>query len=630
MSKRFTLLLTGLLCSLSVNAQQQVTDSLQLNTITVTASKIPQSQRETTKPVLLIDQKTIEQSAGKDLAQLLNEQSGIIINNANSAPGSTKGVYIQGATTKYALVLIDGIPVSDPSGVGGALDFRMLPLNYVERIEVVKGSHSTLYGSNAVAGVINIITKKSTDNPFSATASASYGSYDTFEGDVGVNGQVGDITSYVINFTRETTSGLSAAQDQSGSGNFDKDGFNQNTLFAKVGVNPFENLNISPYINYSSNEGDFDADAFTDGANSFDLTLINPGVRVDYATGDLKLNAGYNFTSMESRNVTFFGESTYEGSIHNLDVFSTYHMSDHILALVGTAYENSILPDNTSSGEKEEAQLFSPYATVYLRDYYGLNVELGYRLNSHSEYGTNSTFSIAPSYNITEQVKVMASVGTGFKVPTLSELYGPFGANADLDPEKSITFDVGAIAYLSDNQLKLEAHYFNRTVDDIIIYDFSSGYINRDKQDDHGVELEASWLINEFVTAGAFYNYLYGEITETDFSGNETSSYNLIRRPKHSVGTKLNVTPIRDLSVSLNGTWMGERTDLFYDPVTFAASEVELDPYLLVDLYAEYKLSDGMFTFFADLKNILNASYYEVYGYNTMGLNLKSGLRLNF
>ena len=630
MSKRFTLLLTGLLCSLSVNAQQQVTDSLQLNKITVTASKIPQSQRETTKPVLIIDQKTIEQSTGKDLAQLLNEQSGIIINNANSAPGSTKGVYIQGATTKYSLVLIDGIPASDPSGVGGALDFRMLPLNYVQRIEVVKGSQSTLYGSNAVAGVINIITKKSTDKPFSATASGSYGSYNTFEGDAGVNGQFADNISYVINFIRETTDGISAAEDQSGSANFDKDGFNQNTFFAKIGVSTLKNLNISPFINYSTNEGEFDADAFTDGANTYDLTLINPGLRADYSIGDLKLNAGYNFTDMESRNVTSFGENTYEGSIHNLDVFGTYRINDHILALGGFAYENSVLPTNTSSGEEETALLASPYATVYLRDYNGLNVELGYRLNNHSEYGTNSTFSFAPSYNINEVIKLMASIGTGFKVPTLSELYGPFGANPDLEPEKSITFDVGAISYLMDSRLKLEAHYFNRTVDEVIIYSFPGGYMNRDKQNDHGVEAEASWLINEFVTVGAFYNYLYGEITESDLSGNETSSYNLIRRPKHSIGARLNINPVTNLSVSLNGTWMGERTDLFFDPATFVSSEVELDPYLLVDLYAEYKLSDGMFTVFADLKNILNADYYEVYGYNAMGLNLKSGLRFNF
>ncbi len=632
MSKRITLLFVGLLCSLSVNAQQeqQVTDSLQLDKITVTASKIPQTMRETTKPVLIIDEKTIEQSAGKDLAQLLNEQSGIIINNANSTPGSTKGVYIQGATTKYALVLIDGIPVSDPSGVGGALDFRMLPLNYVERIEVVKGSQSTLYGSDAVAGVINIITKKSSDKPFSTTASASYGSYNTFEGDVGINGQIGESTSYVVNFTRESTEGLSAAEDQSGSAGFDKDGFNQNTVFAKVGYSLLENLNISPFINYSTNKGDFDADAFTDGANTFDLTLLNPGLRIDYATGKIKLNAGYNFTSMASRNVTTFGENVYEGTVHNLDVFGTYRISDHIQALVGTAVEHFTLPSNTSSGEEEKAQLVSPYATVFLKDYHGLNVELGYRINTHSEYGTNSTFSFAPSFNISEQLKVMTSIGTGFKVPTLSELYGPFGANPDLDPEKSLTFDIGAVAYLAENQLKLEAHYFNRSVDDVIIYSFPGGYINRDRQDDHGIEIETNWLINEFITAGAFYNYLYGKITEEDISGNETSSYNLIRRPKHSVGAKMNLNLTKNLSVSLNGTFMGERTDLFFDPTTYVSSEVELDPYFLFNLYAEYKLSDGMFTAFADLKNLLNADFYEVYGYNTLGFNVRSGLRFNF
>jgi len=151
------------------SAQKQ--DSLQnviaLEEVVITASKIPITQRESAKPVQIIGKEKILRSEGKDLSQLLNEQTGIIVNGAYSNPVKNKNVFIRGASNQYALILLDGIPITDASGLGGAFDLRMIPLQQIERIEILKGSQSTLYGSDAVAGVINVITKSPGEDDFS-------------------------------------------------------------------------------------------------------------------------------------------------------------------------------------------------------------------------------------------------------------------------------------------------------------------------------------------------------------------------------------------------------------------------------------------------------------------------------
>src|SRR5258705_448933 len=213
---------------------QEDTISKTMDAAVVTATKFPQKQSGTGKVLIVITSEQIMQSAGKDLSQLLNEQTGIIVNGATSNPGKDKSLFLRGATDKYTLILLDGVPLNEPSGVGGSFDLRLLSLNNIERIEILKGSQSTLYGSNAVAGVINIISKKATNKQPQLKGLLTYGSYNSFKGNASIS-QKTRMLDYDVNYVYYKTDGISEAKDTTATANFDKDGFTQHALQTVLG-----------------------------------------------------------------------------------------------------------------------------------------------------------------------------------------------------------------------------------------------------------------------------------------------------------------------------------------------------------------------------------------------------------
>ena len=195
MSKKLTLLSTALLTATALLAQQDTLTIKSLDEVIVTANKVAQKQSQTGKVVTVIGKEELQHSAGKSVGQVLNEQAGVWVNGAMQTLGSVQTVFMRGANSGRTLILMDGIPVNDPSQITGDYDLNLFSITDVERIEICKGAQSTLYGSDAVAGVINIITiKKDVNKPVNVKATVAYGNQNTIKGNVQVYGKTGKLT----------------------------------------------------------------------------------------------------------------------------------------------------------------------------------------------------------------------------------------------------------------------------------------------------------------------------------------------------------------------------------------------------------------------------------------------------
>ncbi|HEX2606154.1 MAG TPA: TonB-dependent receptor, partial [Flavisolibacter sp.] len=514
-------MVAALLSSSLLFAQQDSVHSL--DEVVVTATKYPVKQSTTGKVVTVITRQQIDKSTGKDFAQLLNEQTGMTVSGSVSNPGKDKSVFLRGATSSYTLFCLDGIPVNDPTGIGGTFDIRLIPLEQIERVEILKGSQSTLYGSNAIAGVINIITRKAESSELAGTGTLSYGSYDTFKGNANFNRR-GKVVEYNLNYQYMTTNGITEAKDPTGNGNFDKDGFNRQSFQANLGFHVTNRIKISPFYRFSEFKGNYDSDAFTDGPQAYNASFVNTGLisTYKYNQGQVTLNYGYDHTQSD------YNGSPYSGKFNHAEAYVNHKLSTFLDLLAGVNYQTYKLPTPDSTNT-----IFSPYASVVLHAA-GFNVELGGRYNKHNRYGDNFTYSFNPSYLINDQVKLFANASTGFRAPSIGELFGPFGSNPNLKPEKSRTLEGGVQLQALNKKLSFLATYFDRDIKNIITYAFPAGYVNRDRQKDHGIETELSYAPTTQWNLKVSYTYIDGNITQKA-GAKDTTFYNLIRRPKHTV-----------------------------------------------------------------------------------------------
>jgi vitamin B12 transporter len=605
-------------------AQQDSLTTTTLREVVVTATKFPKNLSETAKVLTVIDEEQIARSAGKDISQLLNEQVGLVINGANSNPGKDKSVFLRGASGSYTLILIDGIPVTDPSGVGGAFDLRMLPLEQVERIEILKGSQSTLYGTDAIAGVINIITKSRGAKPYNFNGSAVYGSFNTLRLNAGFSGS-SEKLDYLIQYSRLQTDGLSEAKDTTGTAGFDRDGFSQNAMQVQVTLKPVKLMSIRPFFRLNDFNGRYDAGAFVDDPSAaYTSQFLNYGLlsTIEHGKGTVQLLLSQTNTDRTFRDV--FGEYRYDGRFTHAETFTTWRLSEMFTLMGGLNYQRFRMMDETASFPDPDFSLISPYASLFMTRPERYAAEVGIRYVKHDVYGSNLTFSINPAYYLNRKLKIFANLSSGFKTPTLQQLYGPFGANPDLQPEESLTADAGVHFFSPSRNFDVRVTYFTRHIRNAIVYSQSFVYENLHTLDDQGVEIEPSLRWNR-LTVTAHYAYVTGRITEN----NETRTSDLLRRPRHQAGINIGYRITDRWFASVNLKNFGQRNDRYFDLNTFTTVPVVLEPFQLLDVYTEYTLGKN-FKIFIDVRNLLDQRYYEVYGYSTQPLNVNGGLLLSF
>jgi vitamin B12 transporter len=612
----------------------------QLNEVVVTANKYPNKTSLTGKVVTIINRQEIERAGSRNLSQLLTEQGGIYINGAASNPGKDKSVYVRGGRVEHTLITIDGVPVYDASGIGSNFDIRNIPIDAVERIEILKGSQGTLYGSDAIAGVINIITRKGGSTPFSGYGTLNYGSFNTLRANAGVNGKQ-DKIDYNVGYTFYRTDGISEAEQPDDSPvAFDKDGYQQNSAQATLGIQVAPSLRIQPYLRYAHSEGDLDNSGYTD-AKDYTNTIKNlqTGLRNELSLSSTKVNLLYQYTKTDRQYDQPSSHTSYESGEHFGEAFAVYPIGkvtltgglDFRSSRTDQVMNSPFSPDLSSdSAHHNQAGVYAAFNYNSAR---GFNLEGGGRLNRHSEYGTHFAYNVNPSFLLNRQVKFFANLSSGYKTPGLYQLFSSYG-NPDLRPENSINIEGGIQLYSQDGKASLRATYFNREIEDVIGFGFNSAtmqfqYINQDEQKDHGYELEGEWNIADKVKARVLYAYVDGKIT-TATSGKDTSYFNLYRRPKSQLTASLGSQLTKALYVSVQANAIGKNTDVTFPPPTYNQVEVTLDNYILLNLYAEYALSKNRLKLFADLRNLTDAQYQEIYGYHTPGINVHGGIRFTF
>ena len=632
-----------LLASATSYAQDSVKT---LNEVIVTATKSPIKQSETGKVVDVITQEQLQKNAGKTLGEILNQQPGLIINGADNNLGTNQTVYMEGASSGNTLILLDGVPLYDASGITSEFDLNNFALDNIEKIEILKGAQSTLYGSDAVAGVINIISKKGAEKPFNLNINHSMGSYHTYNDAVSISGSNGKGQTYFVSYNKVYSQGFSSAYDSTGKGNFDKDGFNQDVVQLNYGFQPFKKTSVRLFGKYNNNRSDVDAGAFIDDkdyTNHNDNTIA--GTSVDYKLDRGFIRFQYSYNRFNRRLLDDSGYTNifenyargkYYGTSNYAELYTNLNLNKNIEFLAGIDYiRNSTtqsyisLPDYgypslPISADSAKTNQVSTYASFILKTNNGFHTELGGRWNHHSIYGSNFTYSFNPFFLIKSHYKIFANISSAYRAPSLYQLYSQYG-NRDLKPEQSVNYEAGFQYY--STRINARIMGFARNISDVLYFytdpvTYSSKYINADKQKDYGIETEATINFSSSFSAALNYTYVDGKIATKDFSGKDTSYFNLYKRPKSVLNVSLNYQVTKELFLSTQIKTVSKA----FEP-QYMGPNYELKSYYTLGFYGQY-LFNKNFSVFADFQNVTDQKYFVTRGYTTKGFNMTGGVKM--
>ena len=471
----------ALFASASVFAQKSQEKKINLDEVVISATKFKLNKEKVGKVITKITQQEIKNNAGKSVLELLNNVSGIEIKGLNSNSGDIKGNYIRGGRSRQVLVLIDGVPVNDPTGISQEFDLRLLSLNQIESIEVLKGASSTLYGSGAATGVINIILKKASKEEVSLSYEASLGTNNTANSsslrlldknqNLSVRGTV-DKFNYLGTINITATNGFSSAKSKTNQ-SFTNDAYSNKSGLLKLGYTVSNNVNVQTFLNFDEFEYQYDGGAYTDALeNSGDQKQFRVGVKptFNYENGNLFAIASFNKVK---RGVA---GNTYEGKSINLEVVNKYDFTTNFQLITGVNYQDHSNQTNSPWGNIDadlaKFNTIDAYASAVYTTDFSLTINAGGRLNKHSKYGSHFVYHINPSYNVyntdTATLKLLTSYSTAYIAPSLYQLFSVYG-NLNLEPETNETFEFGFESTYK-KWLEINTVFFNRTEDNAVIF----------------------------------------------------------------------------------------------------------------------------------------------------------------
>jgi len=574
--------------------------------VVITANRVPVPAEAVNEDYTVITKEEIKKYGLTSIADVLEYVSGIHI-SSNGGFGQTTSVFMLGLPSKHVLVMVNGVPVYDPSRIGGEANFEWLDISNVERIEVIKGPQGALYGSDAIAGVINIITEKPRKSSFKLSGEA--GKYLTFkEKATGALALEDGFLSFT--FTNFKTNGFSAANEKISVYEPDDDGFRYKTGWLSWGYQPTDWLKLSGDFKVKGGSVDFDSAPFVqDAKTTYDnfFTDLKADATITDTLG-LTIAASHN---KEDRDTPW---GLYRGIVRYFSLQPIYYITDSTFITGGVNYRQ----EKAQFSDKASAHLKSAFLELH-GSFYGITTTAALRRDLHSEYGGKTTYKLSVGYLFEPtKTKLKAQYGTGFKAPSLYQLYGPGVGNEELKAETSEGWNVGVeqkIPYLTG---KVSITYFKNHVWNLIDMPWWQGvftYTNYNKAITEGAEVKAKVKLIEGLSLFGNYTHLRAK----DYNPTTESWEKLARRPEFSY------------TLGVEGEFMGVKASvwaLHYSDREDSNGET-LGGFTTLNCYASYTLKNGI-EVYAKGFNITNEDYELAYGYNTMGRSLFVGANYSF
>jgi vitamin B12 transporter len=598
----------------------------------------------------VINAEDIEAKQQHTVEEILKGVPGLDI-SANGGPGTQSSVFIRGADAKNTLVLVDGIMFNDPSSANRSADLGNLTADNIERIEVIRGPSSVLYGSNATAGVINIITKKGRGKP-SIYAGGEGGSYNTWKAYGGASGAVNRF-NFSLSASHIATHGFSIADADNDriphAGNTSEDdGWKNTTLSGKFGFDITPDFDINAVLRYLDSETDTDNSGPGYAGDRFDsagpptwATVPNPTgskeerVENDQFFGKVNIhnyffkrffesNFSFQASDQDSQSYDNDGNKSYDydGETREFSWQGSLNFSEINLLTFGTSYFEEEMESQSSGITSKDSGITSVWLQDQIFVGHSLDIVAGLRYDDHDKFGDKTTYRIAPAYTIDQTGTLLkASYGTGFRAPSLYELYSSYGSQT-LKPEESEGWDIGFEQGFADNKIKLGLTYFDMIFTDRIGFDMATYTYNQLPGDtkSNGVEAFVQWA--PVSDLDFLVNYTYND-TE-DPNGEQ-----LVRRPENKVHFNTRYRFLERAMVNLDLFWVGDR-DAYSGAMDLNGNSVDvLDSYFLVNVSGSYDISDNI-QLYGRVDNLFDETYEEAWSYASAGLSAYIGVKFTY
>jgi vitamin B12 transporter len=610
------------------------------DTVVITATRTEQPLPQVGQTVSVIDAPTITRRQVDTVVDLLRNVPGITITR-NGGIGTTTSVYIRGAESDQTVALIDGVKLNDPSSPGGGFNFGNLLVGNIARIEVLRGSQSVLWGSQAIGGVVSLTTVEPTEE-LSANARAEYGWRSTRELVGNVSQKIGPVSASLGAGTFRTD-GISAFNEERGG--TERDGYKNFGAHAKFNIELTDNVSVDLRGWYSN--GKSGIDGFPPPNFSFADTreysrtheLIGyTGLNAALLDGRFhnRLGVAYTQTKRDNFDPDGFVFQTFDANGRNtrVEYQGTLDITDTVRTTFGAESEHSRFVTASFGGPptRGEADLNSAYAELLARPLTGLTTTVGVRHDHHDEFGGKTTAGASAAWTPNEGATVLrASYSEGFKAPTLYQLQSEFG-NMLLHPESARGFDAGITQRLAGDRVELTVSGFQRKAHDLINFiscvepltgicvDRPSGtYDNVSRARATGAELSA--LIKPVEAFAAQVSYSYVKSVDRS-SGSSTFGKDLTRRPRETLSAVLDYRWPFGLDTGATLTHVGASFDN-------AANTRRVEGYDVVDLRVSYPLTER-FELQARVENLTNEKYETIFRYGTPGRSSYAGVRFSY